>query len=83
MTALLERFGEDQELLGELSGNIASFGWMGSLVPYYERYLGPLRELEGHTHSAVRAWAAAERSGLERSIADEQRRESEREFGVY
>jgi len=40
---LVDEFGDRPETLDALSSNMGTFGWTGSMVPYYEQYVGPLR----------------------------------------
>jgi hypothetical protein len=81
--ALVDEFGDRAETLDALSSNIGTFGWTGSMVPYYEQYVGPLKSLLKHRYAETRDWAASELRYMERSIAHEQGRDEERDFGIY
>ena len=57
MARLLDLFGDSQPVLDALARNICSFGWTGSVVPYFARYEEPLQELFDHHQVNVRVWA--------------------------
>lgn len=54
---LLDLFGDRQPVLDALARNICSFGWTGSVVPYFARYEEPLQALFDHHQVKVRIWA--------------------------
>ncbi len=82
--ALLQRFGDDERVLGELAANMHTFSWSGSLIPYWEQYLAPLDTLKKkHQNRNVRRWAARMTTSLDKQIASEKKREAERDFGIY
>lgn len=54
---LLDEFGERKDLLDSATRNIYTFGWHGSRTQYYSLYEPPLKNLENHSISQVRAWA--------------------------
>lgn len=54
---LLDEFGDREDVLWRIEGNIGTFSWVGSLADYYRRYLEPLGALTGHRVQAVRRWA--------------------------
>ena len=58
MRRLLDEFGDSEGVLDSIRGNISTYSWTGSLVPYWERYKGPFEELRDHHPIAkVRTWA--------------------------
>lgn len=57
MARLLDLFGDRQPVLDALARNICSFGWRGSVVPYFARYEEPLQTLFDHHQVKVRIWA--------------------------
>lgn len=83
VSALLQRFGDDDGVLGELAANMHTFSWSGSLIPYWEQYLAPLDSLKKHQSRNVRRWAARMTTELQKQIANERKREAERDFGIY
>lgn len=56
---LLDEFGDREDVLKRLVGNMHTFGWTGSRTTYYALYEAPLRSLENHPIGAVRRWAKA------------------------
>jgi len=54
---LLDEFGDREDVLKRLVGNMHTFGWTGSRTTYYALYEAPLRSLENHPIGAVRRWA--------------------------
>lgn len=57
MMKLLDLFGDDEEVLSNLSCNMGSFAWTGSVIPLFQTQLTALRELVNHKHYAVIRWA--------------------------
>jgi hypothetical protein len=82
--SVLDEFGDRDEVLDALGVAMASFSWSGSLVPYYERYVEPLRFLQqGHSRAKVRKWAESQLGRVQKAIEREQKRDDEREFGLF
>jgi hypothetical protein len=54
---LLDEFGERDDVLRRLVGNMHTFGWSGSRTTYFALYEAPLRNLMTHPIGAVRRWA--------------------------
>jgi hypothetical protein len=79
---LLESFGEDEEMLSELSANWGTFSWTGSLIPYYEQQLVLIRQLANHPIAAVRKWQAQNAEWAQQRIDLERKREEESRLGV-
>ncbi|MFQ5673097.1 MAG: hypothetical protein ACE5G9_08380, partial [Nitrospinales bacterium] len=80
---LIDEFGNCKKVLGSLESNMLSFGSWGSRVPYYERYIEPLKSLQTHRHSLVRKFAQDMLRQLNNFIKDEHRRDEERDLGIY
>lgn len=80
--ALLDRFGNRPDVLAEITANIGSFGSWGSRVPYLERRVKVLRDLQDHPLSEVRMWAEQTISALEREMERETVFDEERELRV-
>ncbi len=57
---LLDEFGDRQDVLLALSGNMMTFFCSGSMVPYHEQYKTPLQTLLGHHRPSVAAWARSQ-----------------------
>ena len=54
---LVDEFGDREDVLSGIKGNIGTYSWKGSMTIYYQRFLGPLGALTGHRSPAVRFWA--------------------------
>lgn len=81
--ALLENFGNDQRVARELSANMGTRGWSGSLVPYLESDKSALSPLIEHENSNVRRWAKDHIACINRQIIEESKRDEEHGFGLY
>jgi hypothetical protein len=60
-----------------------TFGWSGSLVPYYQQYIAPLQSLLSHPQKGIRDFAKRALAAINSSIRDETKRDEERQFGIY
>ena len=63
-------------MLDALARNICTFGWTGSVVPYFARYEEPLQALYDHHQVKVRLWARRMLSQV-RSEMDRYRKEDD------
>jgi DNA-binding transcriptional regulator YiaG len=76
---LIDEFGDREDVLRAITGNMHTFGWSGSREPYFAMYLDPFRGLASHPIGAVRRWAARTIVQLESAMSaardeeDEQR----------
>lgn len=75
---LIDRYGDQEEVLSSLSSNMGSFSSMGSRVPYYEKRLACLSPLMEHSIEAVRVWARRELQDLKMEIEKEKAGDAER-----
>lgn len=82
-TAIFDEFGDRKDVLSAIAANMGTFGWTGSLVPYYERYVGPLKSLASHHNAAVREFARIQLGYFEETIRVERKRDEERDFGLF
>ena len=80
---LLDEFGDRQDVLSALSGNMMTFFCSGSMVPYHEQYKTPLQNLLGHHRPSVAAWARSQLEAQERFVRSEKSRDDEQKFGIY
>ena len=80
---LLDDFGDRHDVLSALSGNMMSFFWRGSLVPYFEQYIEPLKALLNHHRPSVVTWARQQLEAQRHDIRDARLRDDEREFGIW
>jgi triacylglycerol esterase/lipase EstA (alpha/beta hydrolase family) len=81
--ALLEKYGNDKRVASELSVNIATRGWSGSLVPYLESDKSALTPLTGHANANVRGWVRDYITYIDQQIKKESDRDEEEGFGFY
>jgi hypothetical protein len=81
--ALIDTYGTDENLLSKLSGNIGSYTWTGSLVPYFEQLIELFASLLDHKIARVREWARNEISYATKQAQRERDRDAEREIGLY
>ena len=75
---LIDRYGDQEEVLDSLMENIIPSRWMGSLVPYYERRLSCISPLMDHPIEAVRVWASNLQIELRKMIIEEKKSDEER-----
>lgn len=80
---LLEQFGHLDHFGGELSANLASIGWSGSLVPYLQSDKAALSILLEHHSPVVREWVRSQIEYIDKTITYEQIRDSEHDAGIY
>jgi len=80
---LIDNFGDNKQVLSYLSENLGTFGWSGSLVPYYKKELDALITLKTHENKKVREWANQRIEYLLKRIEIEERRDKEHEWGIY
>lgn len=81
--ALLENFGNDQRVASELSANMGTRGWSGSLVPYLESDKSALSPLIEHENFNVRRWVKNHITYINRQIIEESKRDEEDRFGLF
>lgn len=79
---LIDHFGDNDRVLSSLSANMGSFGWTGSLVPYYQSELAAIQILKNHNSSNVREWAQRMITYLEKMIEKEKRSDEEHDWGI-
>ncbi|MDW3651952.1 MAG: hypothetical protein R8P61_33065 [Bacteroidia bacterium] len=78
--ALLNEFGDNEELLMKLGSNMRSFGITGSVVPYYEMLNQLLKELTDHEIDRVAAWAEGQFEYFKKEIKREKLEDEQRGF---
>ncbi len=76
MLKLLDLFGDDKEVLSNLSWNMGEFAWTGSVIPLFQTQLAALHELENHKHYTVIRWAKQLIENTEQNIKKETDREA-------
>lgn len=74
---MLKEFGDRDDVLNALSGNIYTvIGW-GSMTTYFEFYQEPLLRLRSHSRPEVQHWADRTLRGLRESVNQERIQEDE------
>jgi hypothetical protein len=74
---LIDNFGNNKEVLSALTSNLGTFGWTGSLVPYYQRELSMFKLLKNHKIEEVRKWVNRNIDYLTKMIDREKCRDEE------
>ncbi|HEV7330222.1 MAG TPA: hypothetical protein VGN63_04220 [Flavisolibacter sp.] len=69
--AIIDEFGNNSAVLAELSANMGTFGYTGSVVPYYTSLQILVRELLNHPLENVRKWAEKKLEYFEKTIKKE------------
>lgn len=80
---LIKNFGEIPAVTREISANMFSRGWSGSLVPYLQEEKRAFEELIENSNAKVRTWAKECVSNIELRISQESTRDSEWEIGKF
>lgn len=80
---LLENFGDDVEVKGELNANMITRGWAGSLVPYLESDKAAFALLVDHKNPNVRLWVNEQIGRINQQIEQETLRDREKDLGIY
>ncbi len=83
ISAILDEFGAKDRVLAALARNIGTFSNWGSLVPYYNRFVGPLEALARHRVPNVKRWGRRMLAAYQKMIADETKRDEESKIGIY
>jgi len=74
---IINLYGNNEKVLSELSSNMASFGSIGSSVPYYVTQKKLLEDLKNHHIPKVKDWALKMLEYTERAIKQEQLHDEE------
>ena len=69
--AIIDEFGNNENVLSQLSSNMGTFGTVGSSIPYYTTQKELLTELLDNKHELVREWAAKKLEYTEKVIKRE------------
>ena len=77
MMKLLDRYGNQKELLDSLRDHMESIACMGSLLPLYEMQLTCVSALIEHPTEAVRVWASNMQRDLRKKIEKEKKSDEE------
>ena len=74
---LVNLYGEQDTVLTALSCNMGSFGFVGSIVPLYEKQLRCVEGLSNHNSEKVRTWSVKMSTYLKEQIDVEKNRDAE------
>lgn len=74
----IDEFGDDENVLQSISGQMGSYSWVGSTVDLFSSEKLILEKLINHKNDAVKNWAKKEVSKLESKIARENIDDQER-----
>jgi hypothetical protein len=75
---LLNEYGEIEEVLSNLSSNMGTYFWAGSVVPFLESKQQLFQQIHNHKIEEVRAWANLNIEYLAKDIEREKDRDAER-----
>ncbi len=78
--AILDEFGDDPDVLRQLSANMGTFGTMNSVIPYLNMEKALLTQLLTHKIDRVKIWATGRLSDVERRIKFEELEEEQRKL---
>ena len=78
---MIDEFGNEEAVRRAIDCNLGTFGWSGSLVPYYQRQLSIFQGWHNHKNPEVRRWAREREAELNKTIDDEKTRDEEGLFG--
>lgn len=55
---LVDEFGKNVKVMNALGHNLGCFGWVGSVIPLYQKELRAVETLKEHKYEEVRVWSA-------------------------
>lgn len=74
---LINEYGDIKEVLSNLSSNMGTYSWTGSIVPFLESKKELFRQLSNHKTDLVKEWATSYLGYLEKDIERERNRDEE------
>ncbi|HKO81419.1 MAG TPA: hypothetical protein VJU78_13530 [Chitinophagaceae bacterium] len=74
---LLDQFGDIKEVLSNLSANMGTYSWTGSVVPFLESKKELFNQIIDHPRQEVRNWAESYITFLDKDIEAEKNRDAE------
>ncbi len=77
---LVDKYGNNKNLLSAIRSNFHSRSWTGSLIPYLEADKEALKSLKQHKSEMVRQWADGFISIIDYEILENRKRETEESF---
>lgn len=79
---MIDTFGDRPDFLGTISLSLDSYGWVGSLVEYYESEKRFYEVLSKHSNPNVSSYAKKQIENLKRAIEREKLEDEERYLGL-
>ena len=55
---VVDEFGQNAKVMNALGHNLGCFGWVGSVIPLYQKELKAVETLKEHKYEEVRVWSA-------------------------
>jgi hypothetical protein len=77
---LINEFGNNQDVLSNLSSNMGSYSWVGSMIPLLKSKRKLFNSLKNHAIPEVADWAKRNICYMDKEIEREQQREDEERF---
>jgi len=74
---LIDEYGDIKEVLSNLSSNMGTYSWTGSVVPFLESKKELFKQLIDHRIEKVREWASSYIGYLDKDIEREKNRDAE------
>ena len=72
---VVDEFGQNAKVMNALGHNLGCFGWVGSVIPLYQKELKAVETLKDHPYEEVRNWSVR--------MAEYLKGEMEKEGSVY
>lgn len=79
---IIDKFGNDEDVLRALSVNMGTFSWSGSLVPFYQQTVALMNSLIDHPIEEVAEWAKKYSGWCKEQISRETMRDDESTWGI-
>lgn len=74
---LIDEYGDIKEVLSNLSSNMGTYSWTGSVVPFLKSKKELFKQLTNHKTELVKEWATSNISYLDKDIERERNRDEE------
>ncbi len=74
---LIDEYGDIKEVLSNLSSNMGTYSWTGSVVPFLESKKELFKQLTNHKTELVKEWATSYINYLDKDIEAEKNRDAE------
>jgi hypothetical protein len=69
---IIDEFGDNENVLNNLSSNMGTFGTVGSSIPYFHTQQSILTELRNHKKDSVQSWSKKMLNYTEKTLKREQ-----------